>query len=150
MACEIRVDGKTNLTGKRKRQEGIRGMSDLDAVLIRPFADGDRQLVSDFFDQMGGETRAFFNRGDGNRKTAMRFFDGNAVDTVYFLAEACGRMVWYVFLWDIRKGVPWLGIAAPTSPTYAARDCMNEWDMSSSAHIWTGNISISSVFCSDS
>lgn len=86
-------------------------MNELEPIMIRPFADGDRQLVSDFFDQMGGETRAFFNRGDGNRETAMRFFDGDTGNTHYFLAEGGGRMVGYVFLWDMHKGVPWLGIA---------------------------------------
>lgn len=81
-------------------------------IAIRPFASADRQLVTDFFDQMGGETRAFFNRDDGNRHTAMQFFDGaGAQDTVRFLAEAQGRMAGYVFLWDMNKGVPWLGIA---------------------------------------
>lgn len=86
-------------------------MSQLNGVAFRPFGSGDRQLVEDFFNQMGGETRAFFNRGDGNRRTAMRFFDGEEGDTVRFMAEAEGRMVGYVFLWDMGKGVPWLGIA---------------------------------------
>lgn len=80
-------------------------------VVIRPFAAGDRVLVEAFFDQMGGESRAFFNRDDGNLLTALRFFDAAPQDTVYFLAEADGRMVGYVFLWDMNKGVPWLGIA---------------------------------------
>jgi hypothetical protein len=51
-------------------------MNDQEEVTIRPFAAGDETLVWAFFDQMGGETRALFNRGDGNRRTAMRFFEG--------------------------------------------------------------------------
>lgn len=81
------------------------------AIPIRPFDVGDEALVSAFFDQMGGETRAFFNRGDGNRRTAMRFFEGGQDNTVRFLAESGGRMAGYVFLWDMDKCVPWLGMA---------------------------------------
>lgn len=86
-------------------------MDDQQDVAIRPFAAGDETLVSAFFDQMGGETRALFNRGDGNRFTAMRFFEGAQDHTARFLAEAGGRMVGYVFLWDMDKRVPWLGVA---------------------------------------
>lgn len=83
----------------------------MDEIAIRPFKAGDEALVTAFFDQMGGETRAFFNRGDGNRRTAMRFFEGGKDNTVRFLAECEGCMAGYVFLWDMDKGVPWLGIA---------------------------------------
>jgi len=87
-------------------------MSDIfEKAAIREFAAGDRRLVEDFFAQMGGETRAFFNRGDGNLKTAMEFFEGTASNKVYYLAELGGVMIGYVFLWDTNRGVPWLGIA---------------------------------------
>jgi ribosomal protein S18 acetylase RimI-like enzyme len=86
-------------------------MCSIDDVSIRPFREGDKALVSDFFDQMSGETRALFNRGDGNRKMAMRFFQGGGQDTIYFLAESGGCMVGYVFLWDMHTGLPWLGVA---------------------------------------
>lgn len=71
----------------------------------------DKALVSAFFDQMGGETRALFNRGDGNRRTAMLFFEGVQDNAARFLAQADGCMVGYVFLYDMHKGVPWLGVA---------------------------------------
>ena len=71
----------------------------------------DRVMVGNFFDQMGAETRAFFNRGDANRKTTMKFFDNTAENTHFFLAEYEGKMLGYLFLWDMHKGVPWLGIA---------------------------------------
>jgi len=86
-------------------------MDVLDGVIIREFAKSDRQWVVDFFDQMGGETRAFFCQGDYNRNTALSFFDGNPEDKVFFLAEKDGVMVGYVFLFDTRKKIPWLGIA---------------------------------------
>ncbi len=83
-----------------------------DGIQIRPFAPGDRELVNAFFDRMGPETRFFFNQGDGNRRTALRYFDGqDPTPTLRWLAEAEGRMVGYVFLWDLHTAIPWLGIA---------------------------------------
>jgi ribosomal protein S18 acetylase RimI-like enzyme len=84
--------------------------TNFDGVAIRPFEQGDRALVCAFFDQMGGETRAMFDRDSGNRYSALKFFDGdNAAHR--FMAVKDGRMVGYVFLWDMDKSVPWLGIA---------------------------------------
>ena len=83
----------------------------MEDILIREFTMDDRAKVEAFFDQMGGETRAFFDRGGGNRSTALKFFDGTAHNTVYFLAEQSGEMVGYLFLWDMDRSVIWLGIA---------------------------------------
>jgi len=80
-------------------------------MVIRPFAPEDRQLVVDFFAQMGGESRAFFNRSNGNFRCAMSFFDGDPGDRVFWMAESEGRMVGYLFLYGTAKRVPWLGIA---------------------------------------
>ena len=80
-------------------------------VTLREFHPRDKEKVAAFFDQMGGETRAFFNRNDGNRKTAMRFFDGEVPNAVYFLAEMNNEMAGYVYLWDVHTSVPWLGVA---------------------------------------
>ena len=46
----------------------------IDELVIREFSMDDENLVKAFFDQMGSETKVFFDRGDGNRKNAMRFF----------------------------------------------------------------------------
>lgn len=83
----------------------------LDKILIREFSPNDAQLVSDFFDQMGGETRAFFNRNDCNRKAVQSYFSGTVINTVHFLAEFEGKMVGYLFFWDINTRIPWIGIA---------------------------------------
>lgn len=80
-------------------------------LVIRPFRQDDRGMVEEFFEQMGGESRAFFNRGDGNRKTALRFFSEHPENILYFLAERKGLMVGYVFLYEMDRSVPWLGIA---------------------------------------
>ena len=85
---------------------------------IRNFKIGDRELVLEFFNQMGGETRAFFNRGDGNQNDALSYFDKNGVepDRVRFLSSVTdddGKeiMTGYIFAWDMQTHVPILGIA---------------------------------------
>jgi len=82
-------------------------------VVIRPFAAGDRELVQDFFDRMGPESCAFFNRRRGNELGALAFFDEKEEnkDTVRFLAEYDGRMVGYLFFFSYQYKIPWLGIA---------------------------------------
>ena len=93
-------------------------MSDIEAI-IRPFAQGDRDMVNEFFDQMGPESKLFFNSTDGNRQTAMKFWDeadaGINKNARYFAAtipnEDGGElMVGYVFLWKMTTKVPSLGI----------------------------------------
>jgi len=83
---------------------------------IRPFnKQTDRPLVEAFFAQMGGESRGFFNRGRGNERNTLAFFTPEAgvgyPNVEYFMAEDDGRMAGYVFLWDLDRAVPWLGIA---------------------------------------
>lgn len=77
--------------------------------LIRP---EDRELVNAFFDQMAPDSRALFNRNDGNRRWAMRYFDGTDTQAMRrWVALDDDGMVGYVFLWDVDTMIPWLGIA---------------------------------------
>ena len=78
---------------------------------IRTFRPDDRKLVEAFFDQMSGETRTLFDRGSFNRNNALGYFEGKDKDVIRWLCLNEGRMVGYVFLWDLKTGVPWLGIA---------------------------------------
>ena len=80
-------------------------------IVIREFTLEDKDMVTAFFDQMIGESKAFFNRNNGNRTNAMKFFSGEAKNTIYFMAEHMKEMVGYLFLWDIDTQIPWLGIA---------------------------------------
>lgn len=82
-----------------------------DILEIRTFDMEDRNLVEEFFDQMGSETRAFFDRGSVNRKNALSFFEGKDRNILRWIAMDHGRMVGYVFLWDLDTTIPWLGIA---------------------------------------
>ncbi len=82
----------------------------IEGITIRCFEQNDRLLVEAFFQQMGGESRAFFDRADGNSGNALGFFDGKDTHVIRWMALYEGRMVGYVFLWDLDKMIPWLGI----------------------------------------
>jgi len=89
----------------------------LDGVAIRELKPEDLQMVLEFFDQMAGDTRAMFNRGDVNRLRVIEHLKRSENDNqVHFAATIktandTELMVGYVFLWDIHTKVPWLGIA---------------------------------------
>jgi len=93
-------------------------MEEINEHVIRGFKIGDRELVLEFFNQMGGESRAFFNRGEGNQRDALSFFDknGDEPDRARFLSSVTDDngqeiMTGYVFAWDMQTCVPILGIA---------------------------------------
>lgn len=90
---------------------------DLNQVKMRTLEKNDIQLVLEFFDQMAGDTRAMFNRSDVNRIRVIKHLSAQKSDgQVHFAAvvnnsDGTEVMVGYVFLWDIDKKIPWLGIA---------------------------------------
>jgi len=87
----------------------------LEHITIRPFAAGDEPLVREFFAQMGEESTHFFNVNHGNERRTLGYFTGETKDHFFWMATANenGReiMVGLLFLWDISRKVPWLGIA---------------------------------------
>lgn len=95
----------------------LRDDVDLGKVKIRELLPSDLPMVLEFFDQMAGDTRAMFNRGDVNRFRVIEHLKRTGDDhQIHFAAvvpsESGGElMVGYVFLWDIDKKLPWLGIA---------------------------------------
>ena len=78
---------------------------------IRPVGPGDEALIDEFFSAMGGESRALFNRHDGNHRTALAYCRDPGHAQIYFMSEEDGRMTGLVFLWDMDTSIPWLGIA---------------------------------------
>lgn len=93
-------------------------ITEINEHIIRKFTIEDKELVIGFFKQMGGESRGFFNRNDGNKNNALSFFEknGNEPESVRFLSSVKddnGRevMTGYVFAWDMDTYVPVLGIA---------------------------------------
>lgn len=81
---------------------------------IRPFRADDGPRVQAFFDKLGPEASAFFNRRRGNEKASMLYFDPAKADAHKnrrnWLYEENGVMHGYVFLWDVDTGLPGLGI----------------------------------------
>ena len=87
---------------------------------IRRFRPGDRERVDRFFDSLGFEARMFFNRRDGNRRGALRFFDGAPEENaVRWMACDGDVMAGYVCLWDTDRSVVWFGIAVADAYQHA-------------------------------
>ena len=90
---------------------------DIDNVKIRSLCRNDIKMVMEFFDQMAGDTRAMFNRNDVNRIRVMEHLSRTNEDfQVHFAAtiradDGKEKMVGYVFVWDLNKRMPWLGVA---------------------------------------
>ncbi len=89
---------------------------EINEAKIRILKHDDLGMVLEFFDQMAGDTRAMFNRGDVNRVRVMEHLsrrkDDNEVHFAATVTDEDGheKMVGYVFLWDLDTLIPWLGI----------------------------------------
>lgn len=79
--------------------------------VIRSIVPEDKEMVTAFFDQMGGESRSFFDRRGGNRNSMMACFDHPNPNRRNFAAVADGEMAGLFFLWNLNTKTPWLGIA---------------------------------------
>lgn len=89
----------------------------IDDVEVRELTKNDLSMVIEFFDQMAGDTRAMFNRGDVNRLRAIEHLNRKEEDDqIHFAAvvrnhDGSETMVGYAFLWELERKLPWLGIA---------------------------------------
>lgn len=81
------------------------------ALTFRPMRLSDREEIRKFYDDMGEESAAFFNVDHGNERRTMAFFDNSKPDHRFFVAEDGGRIAGLLFVWDIDRSVPWLGVA---------------------------------------
>jgi ribosomal protein S18 acetylase RimI-like enzyme len=84
---------------------------DLDAIRVRLLTPQDQPQVEDFYARIGGESRAFFNHNDCSLNFTLRYLRGEEPNGRFYMAEHEGRMVGTMFLWDVDKRIPWLGIA---------------------------------------
>ena len=81
-------------------------------VGFRPIVSGDEKLINEFFDSMGGESRAMFNRRDFNRRNALKYCSHPEDETRrYWIAELDGKMIGYLFFLDFNTSIPALGLA---------------------------------------
>ena len=83
----------------------------IEQVNIREMCGEDAPLVEQFFDCMGKESCAVFNRRDYNRRGALRACKTPDATRRYWIAEREGVMVGYVFFLDWNTTIPALGIA---------------------------------------
>ena len=82
-----------------------------DGVILRAMRAKDTALVNEFFDSMGAESRALYNRTDYQRKWALKYCARQDDPTRrYWLAERDGKMLGFVFLADWDTTIPSLGI----------------------------------------
>ena len=81
-------------------------------VEFRPVGTGDEKIINEFFDAMGGESRALFNRRDFNRRGVLKHCLHPDDETRrYWIAEIDGEMIGYVFFLDFNTSIPALGLA---------------------------------------
>lgn len=78
---------------------------------LREAKSGDEALIDVFFDRMGGETRAVFNRGDYNRNGLLKFCRKGDSTRKYWLLVDGNEMLGYVFFLDWNMKIPTLGVA---------------------------------------
>ena len=83
----------------------------VESINIRPIEAGDEALIEIFFDRMGGESRALFNRRDYNRRGVLKFCARPDPTRRYFIAERGGEMAGYFFFMDWNTMIPEIGIA---------------------------------------
>ena len=81
-----------------------------DGICFRAFTAEDVTLVNEFFDAMGGESRALYNRTDHQRKWALKYCGKLDPTRRYWMAEKDGKMLGFVFLADWDTTIPLLGI----------------------------------------
>ncbi len=82
----------------------------LNGIVLRPMEAGDVGIVNEFFDAMGGESRALYNRTDYQRKWALKYCNEQDPTRRYWVAELDGKMAGFVFLFDWNTTIPMLGI----------------------------------------
>lgn len=77
---------------------------------LRPLGAADAPLLEDFFAALSPESRALFNRRDYNKRGVLRACTRPDPAREYYLAEADGLLLGYVFFLDADTGVPELGV----------------------------------------
>ena len=80
-------------------------------LVFRPMARSDRDEIQRFYNDMSGQSAAFFNVNHGNERRTMEFFENGKPDHRFFVAADGERIAGLLFIWDIDRSLPWLGIA---------------------------------------
>ena len=84
----------------------------MEDLVFRPMAQSDRLQLEAFYRGLGEKSASFFNVNGGNERRTMDFFgDAPRANHEYYVAETCGTVAGHLFIWDVNRRVPWLGIA---------------------------------------
>lgn len=83
----------------------------LDKISFSEVKACDEERIAEFFDAMGAESRALFNRRDYNRRGVLKFCARPDATRRYWIAELDGIMAGYVFFLDWNSSIPSLGLA---------------------------------------
>ena len=78
---------------------------------FREACSGDEKAINEFFAAMGGESRSLFNRREYNQRGILKYCQKPDKTRRYWIVEAEGEMVGYVFFLDFNTSVPELGLA---------------------------------------
>lgn len=82
----------------------------IEKLTVREVTPGDTDLINRFFDAMGAESRALFNRRDFNRRGILRFCARPDMTRKYVIALIDGEMAGYFFFLDWHSSIPELGL----------------------------------------
>ena len=80
-------------------------------LTFREVTSEDEAAIGAFFDAMGGESRALFNRREYNRNGVLKHCRRPDPTRRYWIAELDGRMAGYVFFLSFDTSIPELGLA---------------------------------------
>lgn len=80
-------------------------------LTVRELSALDTELVDEFFDAMGGESRSLFNRREYNRRRALKYCTAPDKTRKYYAFMLDGKMAALLFFLGFHTTVPELGIA---------------------------------------
>ena len=83
----------------------------IEKLTVKKATADDEKIISDFFDQMGSESRSVFNRRDYNRRGILKSLTKEDKTRVYYLALLDGKVAGYFFFMDWHFMIPELGLA---------------------------------------
>ena len=83
----------------------------IESLTVKIATADDEKIISEFFDQMGPESRSVFNRRDYNRRGILKSLTKEDKTRVYYLALLDGKVAGYFFFMDWHYMIPELGLA---------------------------------------
>ncbi len=83
----------------------------IEKMTVREVLPSDTALINEFFDAMGAESRALFNRRGFNERGILKYLSRPDATRKYFLALIDEKMAGYFFFLNFDTSIPEMGIA---------------------------------------